>query len=112
MASRSDDPAHWVTGPDPLTRPCPAERRHVTTTQLNFERLELKFLIDEVTADRVRRAIASVCSPDRHGSTQRRTGSYGYVINSLYLDSHGLAFHEAKERGDPDRVKLLSLIHI
>lgn len=78
----------------------------MTTTQLNFERLELKFLIDEVTADRVRRAIASVCSPDRHGRAQRRAGRQGYVINSLYLDSHGLAFHEAKERGDADRVKL------
>ena len=78
----------------------------MTATQLKFERLELKFLIDEVIADRVRRAVASVCSPDRHSTAGRRAGSNGYLINSLYLDSHALAFHEAKERCDSDRVKL------
>ena len=78
----------------------------MTATQLNFERLELKYLIDEVVADRIRRQISGVCSADRHSTPGRRAGSNGYVINSLYLDSPGLAFHEAKERGDPERVKL------
>ena len=75
-------------------------------TRLNFERLELKYLIDEVVADRIRRQISGVCTADRHSTPGRRVGSNDYVINSLYLDSPGLAFHEAKERGDPERVKL------
>jgi hypothetical protein len=78
----------------------------MTATQLNFERLELKYLVDEVVADRIRAQISDVCSADRHSTPGRRAGSNGYIINSLYLDSPGLAFHEAKERGDPDRVKL------
>lgn len=78
----------------------------MTATQLTFERLELKFLIDEIVADRIRDEIGAVCAPDRHSSAGRRAGSNGYTINSLYLDTPGLAFHNAKERGDPDRVKL------
>lgn len=78
----------------------------MTATQLKFERLELKFLIDETVADRVRDEISAVCTPDLHSSAGRRAGSSGYTINSLYLDTPGLAFHNAKERGDPDRVKL------
>lgn len=75
-------------------------------TQLTFERLELKFLIDEVMADRIRGEIAVFCEADRHSIPGRRSGSNQYTINSLYLDSPALAFHEAKERGDPDRLKL------
>ncbi len=70
-----------------------------------FERLELKFLVDELQARRVRDAIHPFCVADAHCP---RTGGQlrGYEIQSLYLDSPGLAFHEAKERGDPDRLKL------
>lgn len=73
-----------------------------------FERLELKFLVDETVADRVRRQIEPYCVPDDHSceAVLDRTGRAGYVIDSLYLDSPALAFHEAKERGDPERVKL------
>jgi len=82
------------------------EELNLTATQPNFERLELKYLIDEVVADRIRRQISGICSADRHSTQGRRAGSNSYVINSLYLDAPGLAFHEAKERGDPERVKL------
>ena len=78
----------------------------MSATQLTFERLELKFLIDEIVADQIREEIGGVCMADRHSVAGRRAGSNGYTINSLYLDSPALAFHEAKERGDPDRVKL------
>jgi SPX domain protein involved in polyphosphate accumulation len=73
-----------------------------------YERLELKFLVDETSADRVRRQIEPYCVPDEHSreAAHGRSGLSGYVIDSLYLDSPALAFHEAKERGDPDRVKL------
>jgi hypothetical protein len=69
-----------------------------------FERLELKYLIDEVTADQVRRDIAPYCRGDEHNDSGRRVP--GYTISSLYLDSPGLAFHNAKERGDAERLKL------
>ncbi len=78
----------------------------MTATQLKFERLELKFLIDETVADQIRDDIGAVCVPDSHSRVGRRAGSNGYTINSLYLDTPGLAFHKAKERGDCDRVKL------
>ena len=73
-----------------------------------FERLELKFLVDDWTAERVRRQIEPYCAPDENSRAvaRGRRGLAGYPIDSLYLDSPALAFHEAKERGDPDRVKL------
>jgi hypothetical protein len=76
--------------------------------EARFERLELKYLIDEFTADRVRRDIEPFCRSDAHnrepgdGGTAKR----GYGISSLYLDSPGLALFWAKERGDPERLKL------
>ena len=73
-----------------------------------FERLELKFVIDEEQARYVRRSIAPYCQPDKHSQlpARDRGGNAGYEISSLYLDTPGLAFHRAKERGDPDRIKL------
>ncbi|MFT5039878.1 MAG: SPX domain protein involved in polyphosphate accumulation [Hyphomicrobiaceae bacterium] len=73
-----------------------------------FERLELKFLVDETVVDRLRPQIDLYCEPDSyngHGTTDRN-GRGGYMISSLYLDSPGLAFHQAKERGDAERIKL------
>lgn len=73
-----------------------------------FERLELKYLIDEFTARDLRAQIAPYCVPDKHCQRPAtdRDGYAGYSINSLYLDTPGLGFHRAKERGDPERVKL------
>jgi hypothetical protein len=69
-----------------------------------LERLELKYLVDEATAARVRRQIAPWCGPDPHAASAGGAGSY--PITSLYLDTPALAFHRAKERGDPERFKL------
>jgi len=80
--------------------------------EARFERLELKYLIDEFTADRVRRDIEPFCRPDPHNdaSTLRRRSrgesGLGYGISSLYLDSPARALFWAKERGDPERLKL------
>lgn len=74
--------------------------------EARLERLELKYLIDEPTADKVCRDIAPYCQPDAYSAAARSAGAGGYPITSLYLDSPGLAFHRAKERGDSDRVKL------
>ena len=81
--------------------------------EARFERLELKYLIDEYTADRIRHDIVPFCQPDPHnfGHNARSVGgnprgSLGYGISSLYLDSPGLALFNAKERGDSKRLKL------
>ncbi len=67
-----------------------------------FQRLELKYHLTDVVAERVRRAAAPWCVPDRHNPS----GGGGYPISSLYLDSPGLEFHKARARGDADRIKL------
>ncbi len=76
--------------------------------QNRFERLELKYLIDEITAERIRGDIEPYCNPDPHseGCAIGRAGRAGYDIRSLYLDSPALAFHAAKLRCDPYRIKL------
>jgi hypothetical protein len=75
--------------------------------ETRLERLELKYLIDEPAAARVRRAILPYCRPDPHGASPKGAGAIrGYPVLSLYLDTPGLAFYRAKERGDPERMKL------
>jgi len=78
--------------------------------ETRLQRLELKYLIDEPTVDRIRREIELYCEPDEHNPPRsgrcRRPDPPGYEICSLYLDSPGLAFHRAKMRGDPERLKL------
>ena len=72
-----------------------------------FERLECKYLIDERQAEQVRREIEPYCEPDRYNSHGAESGGVpGYPVWSLYLDSPDLAFHEAKQRGDAERLKL------
>jgi hypothetical protein len=75
----------------------------VSEAQTIFERLELKYLIDEVTAGEIRREIKRVCAPDAFNG---RAPGGGYPIYSLYLDTHDLAFHRAKLNKEPDRLKL------
>jgi hypothetical protein len=76
--------------------------------ETRFQRLELKFLIDEPKADLIRRQIEPYCEIDPHSldHPRRDDGHIGYEISSLYLDTPSLAFHRAKERGDADRLKL------
>jgi SPX domain protein involved in polyphosphate accumulation len=81
----------------------------MSSFESRFERMELKYLIDEITAERVRRDVEPYCAPDSHNPATDRIrsgGPRGYQISSLYLDSPGLAFFYAKERGDADRMKL------
>ena len=56
----------------------------------------------------VRRSLDPYCQADPYNVSGRPEGSGrpGYVIRSLYLDTPSLAFHRAKERGDPERFKL------
>jgi len=73
-----------------------------------FERLELKYLVNESMAQRIRQDVKAYCETDPHNNVL--SGDFGrapgYPISSCYLDSPSLAFHAAKERGDPDRLKL------
>jgi hypothetical protein len=75
--------------------------------QVEFERLELKYLLDEVLAEKVRRAVAAFCTPDKHNGRRGR----GYWISSLYFDSPTLSFFRANEREDGDRFKLRARIY-
>lgn len=77
------------------------------TYQSQFERLELKYLVDEATAARLRGDIAAYTEPDRYNAGHGR----GYRITSLYFDSPSLAFYRAKERGDTDRLKLRARVY-
>lgn len=74
--------------------------------ETRFERMELKYMVDESMAARLREAIAPYCVSDSHNDIQTNGRRPGYPISSLYLDSPGLAFHRAKERGDSERLKL------
>jgi len=80
----------------------------VSQFQTKFERLELKFLIEEEQADLIRKDISTLCRSDAHNGSRVNSSpdQWGYPIYSCYLDSPGLAFHRAKERGDSHRLKL------
>lgn len=78
----------------------------MSSFESRFERLELKYLIDEATAVGIRKDIRPFCMADVHNPPPTAGGARGYEIGSLYLDSPGLAFYHAKERGDSERVKL------
>ena len=74
--------------------------------QSRLERLELKYVVDDVQAASVIRDLAPYCAPDSYNFGRNAGVRPGYWIQSLYLDTPSLAFHRAKERGDPDRFKL------
>jgi hypothetical protein len=72
-----------------------------------FERLELKYLVDESSAQAIRRAIRPYCEADPYNGQM----GAGYPIRSLYLDSPTLFCFRAKERGDHDRFKLRARVY-
>jgi hypothetical protein len=78
--------------------------------ETHFQRLELKYVIDEPTAVRIRRDLGSYCRMDEYCAAGPG-GALGavphsYLVHTLYLDTPSLAFHRAKERGEPERFKL------
>jgi len=68
-----------------------------------IERREFKYLIDRVTAARVRAAIKPFCVLDPFAAKQA-TGNY--TIRSLYLDTPNLALYHANEQEVRNRFKL------
>lgn len=71
--------------------------------QSTFERLELKYLVDESEVESIREAIAPWCNPDKHGFG---AGELGYPIESLYLDSPGLTAYREWDANAAHRLKL------
>lgn len=71
-----------------------------------FERLELKYLIDEATAGHIRRALSPICDPDPFSRGDSPGLPPGYWIYSLYLDSPRRRLHQAKLHQEHDRFKL------
>ena len=76
--------------------------------ETRFQRLELKYVIDDSTAAQIRRELEPYCREDEHNASPCDLSSAppGYLVQSLYLDSPSLAFHRAKQRGDAERLKL------
>jgi hypothetical protein len=78
--------------------------------ETQFQRLELKYVIDEPTAVRIRRDLESYCRMDEYCAAGPGGASGAvpdsYPVHTLYLDTPSLAFHRAKERGESERFKL------
>lgn len=68
-----------------------------------FERLELKYVIDELRARTILSDILPYCRPDLHNPQEP---GVGYEIFSLYLETSSHTFYHAKMRNEPDRIKL------
>jgi hypothetical protein len=87
-----------------------SEYCRMSDIETKFERLEIKYLIEEYEVDRIRDFIRAYCDEDEHNRSQSQEPEggdrRGYEIASLYLDSPSLCFHRARERGDPERLKL------
>jgi hypothetical protein len=71
--------------------------------QTRFERLELKYQINEALVRILRAEIAPYCSPDSHARPELG-GSY--PIYTLYLDTPRFDFYQQKKRREMDRFKL------
>ena len=56
------------------------------TFEDQLERLELKYLLDEPRARRVRRQIRAYCRADPHNESDASGRCTGYPVQSLYLD--------------------------
>lgn len=72
------------------------------TTPDSLQRREYKYLVDEATAERIRRYIAGFCELDPYAA---RTGGR-YLTDTLYLDTPGLDIYRATVEDAGDRYKL------
>jgi hypothetical protein len=67
-----------------------------------LQRREYKYLIDEQTAERIRRYIDGICSLDRYAAT----GTGRYRCDTLYFDSLHMNLYRATLETEPIRHKL------
>ncbi len=70
---------------------------------LQFQRFELKYVIEEQLALGIRDCVRSYLDLDEHGATQP---DFSYPIHSIYLDSPDLKLYHATINGDKNRYKL------
>src|SRR5213082_2494745 len=70
---------------------------------LQHQRFELKYLVDEKTALAVREYVSSFLILDKFGAKQP---DFSYPIHSLYLDSDDLTFYWQTINGNKNRYKL------
>jgi len=73
------------------------------TTTLEFQRYECKYLLAEVTALEIQRALAGYLAPDEHAALRP---DHSYSIASLYLDAPHLRLHRETRSGQRSRFKL------
>ncbi len=70
---------------------------------LQLQRFELKYLVCEEKARRIRQFVSSYLEIDEFGATQ---ANFSYPIHSLYLDSDILSFYWHTINGNKNRFKL------
>src|SRR6478672_5281924 len=71
--------------------------------ELQLQRYELKYLIPESVALRVRDFVRSYLEIDEFGAT---LPNFSYPVHSLYLDSDKLTLYRTTINGDKNRYKL------
>jgi hypothetical protein len=71
--------------------------------RLQIQRFELKYLVNEGMASKVRRFVACYLKPDEFAAS---LPGNGYPVHSLYLDSADLATYQAVQNGEKNRFKL------
>ena len=71
--------------------------------RMQASRFELKYLISEETASRIRDFVLSYLSMDEYGVGKP---DYSYAVHSLYLDSDDLQIYWRTVNGDKNRYKL------
>ena len=92
-----------VPSASPVTsRPRGCEDR-APRVRSRFDRLELKYQIDESMVRTLRAEIAPYCVPDSHNLPE--LGGC-YPIHTLYLDTPRFDFYQQKKRRELDRIKL------
>jgi hypothetical protein len=73
------------------------------TDRLQTQRFELKYLVSEETAGKVRQFIRCYLKPDEFAAT---LPGNAYPVHSLYLDSPDLTTYQAVQTGEKNRFKL------
>jgi SPX domain protein involved in polyphosphate accumulation len=75
----------------------------MSSQQMQSNRFELKYVIDEYRARQVRKFVQSYLEPDDYAKPEH---DYSYYIHSLYLDSPDKSLCNATIAGHRNRVKL------
>ncbi|MFI5380832.1 MAG: VTC domain-containing protein [Tepidisphaerales bacterium] len=71
--------------------------------QLQENRFELKYIIDEPRANAIRDCVRGFLVPDSHADPD---AGFAYPIHSVYLDNPGLSLFNSTVRGHKNRFKL------